>query len=270
MNKVTKYKILLVFLGGFMAAGSAHAGNIVLAEFSADSAMLSGQPYPHVASDYELYHPGNLYSKEVGGSQEHSWSVGKYTLSGVLNWGQRKNYLAGQPYSDEQYLSLGSKFHFGENETYLYYAYGQDQLDTAPDLYGFGDARTARTGLSESLYFAGQQGRIGVGYQYATGDRELVYQGLAGHELNVSGDLQIGWGFSAHLEAGYGLYSYNEYEGVQGNLNSSRTNMRAGISRSFGPNFSWGLHYSYVDEQFDLSDLSQKRHTWGLDLEYRY
>ena len=268
---MAKYKILLVFLG-VIASGTANAGQIVLAEFRADSGILPPSSTPDVASDYDLYHPGNLYSEEVGGSQEQSWTVGKYSLSGVLDWSHRTNYLAGEPYSDEQYLSLGSKFHFGDNsETYLYYGYGQDQLNEGSDLYrGFGDAQTTRTGLFQSLYFADQQARLGVGYEYATGDRNQIYQGLQGHEINVSGDVHIGWGFSAHLEAGYGLYSYNEYEGVQGNLNSARTNMRAGISRNFNPNFSWGLHYSYVDEQFDLADLSQSRHTWGLDLEYRY
>lgn len=268
---MAKYKFLLVFLG-VIVSGVASAGPIVLAEFRADRGMLPAGSSRDLASDYDLYHPGNLYSEGVGGSQEQSWSVGKYTLSGVLDWSHRTNYLADRPYSNEQYLSLGSKFRLGDNsETYLYHSYGEDQLGESSDLYGsFGDAQTTRTGLSQSLYFADQQARIGVGYDYASGDREQVYQGLQGHEVNVSGDVHIGWGFSAHLEAGYGLYSYKEYEGVQGNLSSARTNMRAGISRSFSPNFSWGLHYSYVDEQFDLPDLSQSRHTWGLDLEYRY
>lgn len=268
---MTKYKILLVFLGA-IAAGSANAGNIMLAEFSADNGMLSRDSYPGTSSGEDLYRPGNLYSEELGGSQEYSWAIGGNTLSGVMDWGHRTSYWAGEPYSDEQYFSLGSKFRFGRSsETYLYYGYGQDQLDSGSYLYrDFGDAQTTRTGLLQSLYFADQEARIGVGYEYATGDREKVYQGLQGHEINVSGDVHLGWGFSAHLEAGYGLYSYNEYEGIQGNLSSARTNMRAGISRSFTSNLSWGLHYSYVDEQFDVPDLSQSRHTWGLDLEYRY
>lgn len=268
---MAKYRFLLLFFG-VVAAGTANAGEYMLAEFRADSGYLARETFSGATSDDELYEPGGLYSEEVGGTQEESWTVGGYTLSGVLDWGHRANYLAGERYSDEQYLSLGSKFVFGDNsETYLYYGYGQDQSGEGADLYRYsGSSDVTRTGLSQSLSFADQQARVGVGYAYATGNRENIYQGLEGHEFSLTGDVRIGWGFNAHLEAGYGLYSYNEYDGVQGNLSSARTNMRAGISHSFAPNLTWGLHYSYVDEQFDVSNLSQSRRTWGLDLEYRY
>lgn len=266
-----KYRILLVFVG-LVVAGVANAGEFMVAEFRADSGYLSRESFSGADSGDDLYQPGGLYAEELGRTEEQTWSVGGHTVSGVVDWGHRANYLAGERFNDEQYVSLGSKFLLGDNsETYLYYGYGRDRSAAGADLYGApGDADSTRTGLSQSLYFADQQARIGVGYQYATGNRELVYQGLQGHEVNVSGDLRIGWGFNAHLEAGYGLYSYNEYDGVQGNLSSARTNMRAGISHAFAPNLTWGLHYSYVDEQFEVSDLSQSRRTWGLDLEYRY
>lgn len=252
-------------------AGGAQADGLMVAEFRADQGVQ--QPAsPGSGFDQALRYPANLYSEEIDGSREHSWSLGGYTLSGVMNWGYRANYVAGSRYGAEQYLSLGPRFSFGENDqTFLYYGLDRDRLDPAARYYdGFGEGEITRTGVLQTLYFSDHQAEVGVGYEYATGEREDLYDGLEGHEVNVSGRVRVGWGFNAHLEAGYGLYSYSEYEGVRGDLNSARTNMRAGISRSFTPSLTWGLHYSYVDEEFDVSDLSQSRRTWGLNLEYRY
>jgi hypothetical protein len=244
----------------------------MVAEFRADQGLSMGDTFLDSSPERDLSYPGGLYAEEIGGSRERSWSIGKYTLTGVLDWGHRANYWAGERYSDEQYFALGSKFQITDNiETELYHGQGRDRLGAAADWHaGFGDSETTRTGLSQTVYFADQQARVGVGYEYATGRRALLYEGQEGHEINVSGQVQIGWGFNAHLEAGYGLFSYNEYDGIQGNLSSARTNMRAGISRAFTSSLSWGMHYSYVDEEFDLSNLSQSRQTWGLNLEYRY
>lgn len=267
-----KSRFFIAFLG-IVAAGGAHADGIMVAEFRADQSLDWGLSQGlGQDSSQDLYYPGNLYAEEIRGSEDLSWSVGGYELSGVMDWGYRANYWAGSRYSDEQFLSLGSKFSFGENdETYLYYGLDRDRLGHESRFYGdFGGAETMRTGLSQILYFADQQAEVGVGYEYASGDREQLYQGLEGHEVNVSGQVRIGWGFNARLEAGYGLYSYSEYDGVRGDLSSARTNMRAGVSRSFTSSLSWGMHYSYIDEDFDVSDLSQSRRTWGLNLEYRY
>lgn len=279
---MAKFRFYIAFFG-VIATGGAQADGLMVAEFRADhgaeqpssvapKAGLRENGYPGGQFGENLYYPGNLYAEEVRDSEELSWTVGEYELSGVMDWGHRANYWAGQHFSDEQYLTLGSKFSFGDDdETYLYYGLDRDRLGPASRYHaGFGDGETTRTGLSQTLYFADQQAQVGVGYEYATGDRERLYEGLEGHEVNVSGQVRIGWGFNAHLEAGYGLYSYSEYDGVRGDLNSARTNMRAGISRSFTPSLSWGMHYSYVDEEFGVSDLSQSRRTWGLNLEYRY
>lgn len=266
-----KSRFLLVFLTS-VAAGGAVAGDIVVAEFQADGETLLDSPSATAYPDYELNRPGDLYADEVGGSQERSWSIGEYRFSGVMDWGHRANYWAGERYSDEQFVAFGSKLHVGDSsETYVYHGYGRDRLSYSSDMFGgFGDAKTTRTGLSQSLYFADQQARVGVGYEYATGDRDRLYQDLEGHEVNLTGEVDIGWGFNAHLEAGYGLYSYSEFDGVQGSLSSARTNMRAGISKAFNPSLSWGLHYSYIDEEFEFSSLSESRQSWGLNLEYRY
>lgn len=267
---MTRHKLLWVF-SLMMAAGSAQAGELMVAEFRADQSVLAGGAGSPLGDD-PLVHPGNLYAEEVGGSQEKSWVIGPYTFSSVMDWGHRANYLAGERYSDEQFFSLGSRIQLGDSsETRIFYGYGRDRLGAAADLYGdFGDAQSTRTGLSQTLFFADQQASVGVGYAYATGDRAALYQGRQGHELELSGDFEIGWGFNAHLQAGYGLYSYNRYQGVSGDLSSARTNMRAGISRAFTPGLSWGLQYSYVDEEFETSSLSETRETWGLNLEYQY
>lgn len=266
-----KYKILLSFFG-FAAMGAAHAGEIMVAEFRADEGMAAGNPVAPAGRADSAAYPTGLYAEEIGGSQERSWSIGKYTFSGVMDWGHRANYWAGDRYSDEQFFSLGSKLLVGDSsETYVYYGYGRDRPGIAAELYGnFGDAESIRTGLSQTLHFADERASVGVGYEYAAGNRELFYEGREGHEVNVTGQMQIGWGFNAHLEAGYGLYSYNEYDGARGDLSSARTNMRAGISRAFTSSLSWGMHYSYIDEQFDASNLSESRQTWGLNLEYNY
>lgn len=271
MVEMVKYKIILGFFCAASAA-TAHAGELMVAEFRADQGMSMGESTGPVGAGDSLAHPSDLYAEEIGGSQEHSWSIGKYTFSGVMDWGQRANYWAGERYSDEQFFSLGSKLRVGDNsETYLYHGYGRDRPAAAADLYrGFGAAEMTRTGLSQTLHFADQQASVGVGYEYATGNREKMYDDREGHEVNVSGELNIGWGFNAQLEAGYGLYSYSAYDGVTGALSSARTNMRAGISRSFSPSLRWGMHYSYVDEEFELSNLSESRETWGLNLEYQY
>lgn len=268
---MAKFKFLLIFLC-IVAAAAAHADGITVAEFRADEDMSVGESDAPTTTDDSLYHPGDLYAEEVGSSEELSWSTGNYTLSGVMDWGHRANFLAGERYSDEQFVTLGSKFLVGDSsETYLYHGYGRDRMGIASDLYrGLGDAETTRTGLSQTMYFADQKASVGVGYEYATGAREELYDGREGHEVNVSGDVELGWGFNAHLEAGYGLYSYNEYDGVRGDLSSARTNMRAGISRSFASSLNWGMHYEYIDEEFDASNLSESRNTWGLNLEYRY
>lgn len=268
---MAKYKILLTFFC-MAAAVSANADGIMVAEFRADEGMSVGDSSAPAGRDDGLYHPGDLYSEEIGSSEERSWSIGEYTLSGVMDWGHRANYWAGERYSDEQYFSLGSKLLVGDSsETYLYHGLGRDRPGAVSDLYrGFGDAEVTRTGLSQTLYFADQQASVGVGYEYAAGNREQLYEGREGHEVNVSGEVRIGWGFNAHLEAGYGLYSYNEFDGAVGNLTSARTNMRAGISRSFASSLNWGMHYTYIDEEFKLSNLSESRETWGLNLEYRY
>lgn len=270
------HRILTAFLAAFAgltAATAAHADGLMVAEFRADQRYLAGSsPSASTSSDNDLYYPRNLYAEEIGGSEGRSWSFGEYTFSGIVNWEHRANYLAGERFSDEQFFSLGSKFAVGDShETYLYHGIGRDRMAPEAEMYGAtGDAEMTRTGVSQNLYFAEQDARVGVGYEYTTGDREAAYQGLEGHEVNVSGEVDIGWGFDASLQAGYGLYSYTEYEGVQGDLNSARTNMSAGISRSFSPDLRWGLHYSYIDEDFAASELSQSHRTWGLNLEYRY
>jgi len=268
---MTGIRISLAFLGLMVAVG-AHADNIVVAEFRANSGLAAGGPGADGGADRDRYYPDNLYAEEIGGSEELSWSFGQYTFSGIMNWEQRANYWAGHRFSDEQFFSLGSKFAVGDtSETRLYHGFARDRLAGAGGIYGIGgDSEIIRTGVSQSLYFAGQRARLGLGYEYATGDREAAYQGLEGHEINVSGEVRIGWGINAHLEAGYGLYSYNQFEGIRGDLSSARTNMRAGISRSFTPALSWGLHYSYIDEEFGVSELSESRRSWGLNLEYKY
>lgn len=267
---MSKLKILLVF-SGTLAAASASASDLLMAEFRADPEV-PRLAFPIVPNANDgLHQPGNLTSEELSGTSESSVSLGDHTFSGVLDWGYRANYWAGESYSNEHFVYMGSKYRVGDTETYLYYGQERDQMDGASNLYGdFGDAQTTRTGLSQTLFFANQQAKVGVGYEYATGDRDDLYQDLEGHEINVSGQFQIGWGFSAHLQAGYGLYSYSEYEGIRGDLNSARTNMRAGISHAFTHSLSWGAHYSYIDEDFVASDLSQSRQTWGLNLQYRY
>lgn len=277
------YKILLAFLGviavdsATLADNSAvFADNILVAEFRADqsgvSEVLAG-PGSNYGLDYPIgNYPIGLYTDAVGQSRARSWSIGQYKIAGVVNWGHRTHYLAGRPYSDRQFLSLGSKLWVGDTiETYLYYGYGRDQLSPVAGLFSdLGDAHAAWTGLSQTLYFADRRASVGVGYEYATGSRENLYQDRQGHRIDLTGELALGWGFDAYLEAGYGLYSYDQYGSVGRELSSAMTNMRAGISHSFTPSLSWGLHYSYIDEQFDLSKLSQTRETWGLNLEYRY
>ncbi|HSH43041.1 MAG TPA: hypothetical protein VK973_13025, partial [Arenicellales bacterium] len=240
---MARYKIAAVFVC-MVAAMNARAEDIVVAEFRADRGLTLGGWASPAARDDDLAYPDDLYAEEIGSSQEKSFSLGEFTLSGVLDWGHRASYWAGERYSDEQYFSLGSRLRVGENsETLLYYGYGMDRPGAAADLYrGFGDAETARTGLAQTLYFADQKASVGVGYAYATSEREDMYDGRQGHEVNVSGDVRLGWGINAHLEAGYGLYSYSEYDGVGGELSSARTNMRAGISRSFSPSLRWGMH----------------------------
>lgn len=265
------HKVITAFLG-LTAAVTAQADGIMVAEFRADEGYVSGSFSPTTDPERDLHQPRNLYAEEIGGTEGRSWSFGDYTFSGIVDWEHRANYWVGERYSDEHFFSLGSKLAVGESsETLLYHGYGKERLAPDSPLYGAaGDAGTARTGVSQNLYFSDQDARVGMGYEYATGDREAAYQGLEGHEISVSGEVEIGWGFDASLQAGYGLYSYNEYEGIQGDLKSARTNMSAGISRSLSSDLRWGLHYSYIDEEFATSELSQSDRTWGLNMEYRY
>jgi len=266
------FKFLGVLLG-LTVAVVGHAEGIKVAEFRADANLLPDPARFAPAGGRGLYGSGSLYSEETGGIESRSWSFGPYTFSGVMNWEHRPAYQPGDvPYVGEEFFSMGSSLAIGESSETRFY-HGRSQAVVAPDLalYGLDDeGAVSRTGIAQSLYFADPDARVGLGYEYASGDRELSYEGLEGHQISLSGEIQIGWGFDARLQAGYGLYSYSEYEGVRGDLNSARTNMRAGISRSFTPSLTWGMHYSYVDEEFDVSDLSQSRRTWGLNLEYRY
>jgi len=271
-NRIMSGFKFVIACAGLMAAVAANAQGLMVAEYRADQGLLPGVSGAMPAAGGGLEDARDLYAEEIGGAGGRAWSLGQYSLSGIVGWRRHAINWAGQPHGDEHFLALGSKLAIGDSsETHLYHGYAADRSSLLPGLPGVtGSAGATRSGISQHLYFADQSARLGLGYEYARGDRQAVYDGLQGHEISLSGELRIGWGFDARLRAGYGLYSYTAYRGIRGSLTSARSNLSAGISQSFSPDLRWGLQYSYMDEEFSAAKLSQSNGTWGLNLEYRY
>lgn len=277
-----KYKILLGFLGVTFIV-TAPAEEIVVAEYQTDEHTLLTSEEALIEQDLNssfylaeqnLDRPIDLTTQSFANSLERSWEFGSFAISGVLDWAYKNHTWAGNHYADEQSLTVGSKVSLGQfGETFLYHGYDQDQLSKFYLFDRIGDSEVTRTGLAQILYFADRNVSIRFGYEYEQGDQEFLYQDKVGHRFDIGGLFPIGLGFNAHIQATYGRYSYGGYDGDKGNggidIESSRTSLRAAISRSFTSSLSGGFHYSYIDEDFD-SELSHSREAWGLNLRYNY
>ncbi|MDA9982940.1 hypothetical protein N9H39_09480, partial [Gammaproteobacteria bacterium] len=77
------------------------------------------------------------------------------------------------------------------------------------------------------------------------------------------------WGLGARLQANYALNSYDDYRGVSG-VDSNKKLFQAAINRSFSQRLFGEFQFSYLDEDFDETELSYRRYVWGLNLRYKY
>ena len=162
-------------------------------------------------------------------------------------------------------------FSFSPNSiAQLFYSLGQDQAldDSGVGRWG-GDSFFQSTGLSQTWYFARRQAEITLGYGFEQSETADLYDDLSAHSVIFNGRFPLFWGLGARLQANYALNSYDDYRGVSG-VDSNKKLFQAAINRSFSPHLFGEFQFSYLDEDFDETELSYRRTIWGLNLRYKY
>ncbi len=209
-----------------------------------------------------------LTNRELGGTWQRAILPGSRALSAVFDYKYQQTLWGDRPYRHTQSFRFGPSFSAATGSvTRLYYGVTQDYI--AQDTRLTGDVERMRTGLAQTWYLGARDAELQLGYEFEQGPREQLYERMQGHRINVSGSFPLAWGFNADLAAGYSRYTYPESNGSL-ELQSDRLNVNAGISRMFSTRLSGSLQFNYADEEFDDSPLSYRRHTWGLNLRYRY
>lgn len=172
---------------------------------------------------------------------------------------------------DDGTFSIGPRLYYSPNSfTQLYYSLEQDAVGD-----GFysgrqgGDSNAHRTGLSQTWYFARRRAQITLGYGIEQSVTEELYDDLRAHSVIFRSRFPLFLGLSARIHADYAHNSYDNYLGFN-DVGSARKLFQASIGQPLGRGLLGELRFSYMDEDFDDSDLSYSRYVWGLNLKYRY
>ncbi len=266
-----------VFAAPVFAETADPSAGYLLAEYRADQEIDSPSPAPvwelnlgtatsTMRGAGKNDDPWDLQTEELSGSLKREIPLGPVTLRGVVDVRHLQAQWTGELYSRQRTIEMGPQFVFGPgNVTHLYL--GLDRDEWLGHQFGrSGEADTARTGLSHTWYW-GDRAHVRVGYEYAQGSNEELYQDMQRHSVSVSGQFPVGWGLHANLLADYGRFTYPEYNGAFG-LASDRRAFRASLSRAFTERLSGDLVYSYFDEYFGTE--YQKSSAFGLQLRYKY
>jgi len=250
------------------------AGGVQVAEYRADVDDVSwmvGAETRDIRSGDGVTEPWGLSGVETAGSVERGFDLDQYRLSGIFDLYRRDSTTAAEAYDTESKLSVGSKFYFSPNSiTKLFYSLEQDQaLDSASSGRWGGDSFVRSTGLTQTWYFARRRAHITLGYGFEQSETEDLYDDLRAHSVIFRSRFPLFWGLGARLQANYAQNSYSDYRGVSG-VDSDQKLFQAAINHSFNQRLFGEFQFSYLDEDFDKTELSFRRYVWGLNLRYKY
>ena len=250
------------------------AGGIQVAEYRADVDDIAwnvGVETQDIRSGDGVTEPFGLTGVETTGTAERGFNLGSYRLSGMFDLYHRQNSAADQAYDTEAKFSVGPKFYFSPNSVArLFYSLEQDQAldDSSSGRWG-GDSFARRTGLSQTWHFARRRAQITLGYGFEQSETEDIYDDLSAHSVIFNSRFPLFWGLGARIQANYAQNSYDDYLGV-GGVDSNKKLFQAAINRSFSQRLLGEFQFSYLDEDFDETELSYRRYIWGLNLRYKY
>lgn len=273
MDAVMRY-VYLFFVTLLVAPQVQAADSIELAEYRADiddvNWRVGGEPASSSFGD-GVTEPWGLSAREAASSLEKGVQIGPYRVSGAFDTYHRQSFSGARLYDTENTLSVGPRFSFSPDVfTDLYYSLEQGEAvdDLNRDRWG-GDSLMQRAGLTQTWFLARRKAKITLGYGFEQGDTQDLYDDLRRHSLVFSSRFPLFWGLSARIKADYAQNTYLDYLGA-GEAGSDTQMFRAAIDRSFSQRLYGEFQFSYLNEEFDDSDLSYRRYIWGLNLRYRY
>lgn len=215
--------------------------------------------------------PWGLREQQATTSIETGGRFGPYRLTGIFDIYHRQSISASQPYEQESGVSVGPRFSFTPNSfTQLFISLSREQAldELSHDRWG-GNSFTQRAGLSQTWYLARPKAQITLGYGFEQGDTQDLYEDLRSHSVVFSSRFPLFWGLSARIQADYAHSAYRDYLGVS-EVDSDKQLVLAAINRAFTQRLYGEFQFSYLNEDFDDTDLSSRRYVWGLNLRYRY
>ena len=215
--------------------------------------------------------PWGLSQQRVSGSLRAVDQAGPYPLSGILDIYQRYRFSGAEAYSTETGFSAGPSLSLSpDSVTQLFVSLSQEQVRDDIDTARWGgDSYTQRTGLRQTWYLARHRARITLDYGFEQSDVDDLYDDRRSHGLVLSSRFPLFWGLSARIHADYAHNSYLDYLGFN-DVSSDKQLFQASINRSFTERLYGEFRFSYLNEEFDDSELSYRRYSWGLNLQYRY
>ncbi len=215
--------------------------------------------------------PWGLSEHGTGTTLQRGIQLGRYRLSGIFDIYHRQGYVGDELFDRESTVSIGSGVSFSQNSiTRLFHSLSDAEVlsDVNRSRWG-GDSQSQRLGLTQTWYFARRRAHITLGYEFERGDTQNLYDDRRGHSLVLSSRFPLFWGLSARIQADYAQNSYQEYQGVD-EADSDRQLFEAAIDHSLSGRLYGEIRFSYLNEDFEESELSYRRYIWGLNLRYRY
>lgn len=238
---------------------SAPAGaEMLLAEYRADEQPAFNLPAPSGPTDARRM---TLESRVVGESLEMGSLWLDYRFSESLSAEQGPGLSLA--------TTLGQRFQFRPGHvTDVYYSWNlsaPEDAIIAPAGGGF----HFRSGVGHTLDVLDSRLALRLGYEYEHGALDAFSEDASAHYLGMTGLWRFGGRYEASVGADYGFLFYPQYLGAN-DLSGEQLRLRALLQRSFGESLSGRLRYSFADEEFDDPTYSLRRHSLGLDLQYRY
>jgi hypothetical protein len=247
----------LALLGVFSPASAAE---IVLAEFRADQ---------QAVSDFSAF---------VRPADRAGASVDSPVLAESLEIGSLwLDYRFGESLSVDQGpgislgTTVGQRFEFLPGQsTDVYYGWNYFSASEFPYAPVGASQRRFRSGVGHTLDFLNRRLAVRFGYEFERGGLTAFAEDASAHNLGMTGL----WRFDdpryeASVGANYGMLTFPSYAGVA-EQTGEQIRLHALLQRKFGDSLSGRLRYSFAEEEFDDPAFSLRRHSLGLDLQYRY
>ena len=215
--------------------------------------------------------PWGLEQQQLNTSLEASGRLGSYRLSGILDIYQHQSRSSTDTHEVGTGLYAGSGLSVSPNSlTQLFVSLSQQQVREQTDAGTWGgDSFNRRAGLKQTWYMARRRAHITLDYGLEQGDTENLYQDRRSHSIVLSSKFPLFWGLSARINADYAHNTYQDYLGAA-DVSSDTQLFQASINRSFSERLYGEFQFSYLNEDFDDSELSYRRYSWGMNLRYKY